>query len=67
MKKYIVLNFENIIFSINISFICPSLRNVFKIPFVCWKVVFFKKVNFEKVNSGKVNFFLMFGSVMENK
>jgi len=31
-------------------------------PFVCWKVVFFWKVN-----SGKVNYFLMFGSVMENK
>jgi len=29
---------------------------------VCWKVVFFWKVNF-----GKVNYFLMFGSVMENK
>ena len=32
-----------------------------KAPFVCWKVVFFKKVN-----SGKVNYFSMFGSVMEN-
>jgi hypothetical protein len=31
-------------------------------PFVCWKIVFFWKVN-----SGKVNYFLMFGSVMENK
>jgi len=30
--------------------------------FVCWKVV-----SFWKVNSGKVNYFLMFGSVMENK
>ena len=38
-----------------------------KAPFVCWKVVFFWKVNSGKVNSEKVNYFLMFGSVMENK
>jgi len=33
-----------------------------KALFICWKVSFFFKVNF-----GKVNYFLMFGSVMENK
>jgi hypothetical protein len=40
---------------------------VIKVPFVCWKVVFFWKVNSKKVNSEKVNYFLMFGSVMKNK
>ena len=32
------------------------------VPFICWKVVFFWKVNSEKVN-----YFLIFGSVIENK
>jgi len=35
--------------------------------FICWKVVFFWKVNSEKMNFIKMNYFLMFGSVMENK
>jgi hypothetical protein len=42
-------------------------ENISKTPFVCWKVVFFWKVDFKKINFGKVNYFLMFGSVMENK
>jgi hypothetical protein len=39
-----------------------NYQNYNKVMFVCWKVV-----SFWKVNSGKVNYFLMFGSVMENK
>ena len=39
-----------------------AIHNYIRAPFVCWKVV-----SFWKVNSGKVNYFLMFGSVMENK
>ena len=48
------------------QFIPPPTTNN-KASFVCWKVVFFWKVNSGKVNSGKVYYFLMFGSVMENK
>jgi len=45
---------------------CAEHKNI-KIPFVCWKVVFFLKVNSGKVNSRKVNYFPMFVSVMKNK
>ena len=44
-----------------------STPNQVLTPFVCWKVVSFRKVVFLESGFLKVNYFSMFGSVMRNK
>jgi hypothetical protein len=63
VNQVLTVGFRNNAFSIR----DPEITNYIKDLFICCKVIFFKKMNFKKVNSGKVNYFLMFGSVVENR
>jgi len=44
-----------------------GIRKIVYINFYLLAGKFFLKKNFEKINSKKINYFLIFGSVMENK